>query len=96
MCSSDLLADAGIPAVPDDPEAAERDLQLVGIVAMADPPRESAEVAVAAARSAGITPVMITCDHQLTAKAIARRLGMLDDTREALTGAELAQIDDEE
>ena len=90
------LADAGIETVPDEPEDAEQGLQLVGIVAMADPPRESAAVAIAEARAAGITPVMITGDHQLTATSIAKRLGMLDDGRESITGAELAQISDEE
>ncbi len=90
------LADAGIEAVPDEPEDAEQRLRLVGVVAMADPPRESAAVAVRETRSAGITPVMITGDHQLTATAIAARLGMLDDGRESITGAELAEISDEE
>jgi Ca2+-transporting ATPase len=71
-------------------------LRLVGIVAMADPPRESAAEAINESRSAGITPVMITGDHQLTATAIARRLGMLDDSRESITGAELAEISDQE
>ncbi len=90
------LADAGIEVVPDEPEDAEQGLCLVGIVAMADPPRESAAVAIAEARSAGITPVMITGDHQLTATSIAERLGMLDDGRESITGEELAQMSDED
>ena len=90
------LADAGIDAVPDEPEEVEQGLQLVGIVAMADPPREAAAVAIAESRSAGITSVMITGDHKLTATSIARRLGMLDETREAITGAELAEISDED
>jgi Ca2+-transporting ATPase len=90
------LADAGIEDVPEEPEAAEEGLRLVGIVAMADPPRESAAEAINESRSAGITPVMITGDHQLTATAIARRLGMLDDSRESITGAELAEISDQE
>jgi Ca2+-transporting ATPase len=90
------LADAGIEVVPDEPEDAEQGLRLVGVVAMADPPRESAAVAIAEARSAGITPVMITGDHKLTAMSIARRLGMLDDGRESITGAELEEISDEE
>ena len=51
--------------------------------------------AIAAARAAGITPVMITGDHQLTATSIARRLGILDDGRECLTGAQLAELCDE-
>ena len=90
------LADAGLTTVPDDPEQAEQGLRLVGVVAMADPPRESAAVAIAESRAAGITPVMITGDHQLTATAIAKRLGMLDDGRESITGEELARISDEE
>jgi Ca2+-transporting ATPase len=90
------LADGGIEAVPDEPGDAEEGLRLVGIVAMADPPREAAAIAIEECRSAGITPVMITGDHQLTATAIARRLGLLDDARESITGAELAQIPDDE
>jgi len=90
------LAEAGLDDVPDEPEEAEQGLRLVGIVAMADPPRERAAVAIREARSAGITPVMITGDHQLTATAIAGRLGMLDDGRESITGAQLAEISDEE
>ena len=84
------LADGGIEQIPAEPEDAEQGLTLVGIVAMADPPRESAAEAIAEARSAGITPVMITGDHQLTATSIAKRLGMLDDGRESITGVELA------
>ena len=90
------LADGGLTAVPDDPEEAEHGLRLVGIVAMADPPRELAAAAIAETRAAGITPVMITGDHQLTATSIAKRLGILDDGRESITGAELARISDEE
>jgi Ca2+-transporting ATPase len=90
------LADAGIDEVPAETEEAEQGLRLVGIVAMADPPREAAAQAIAQSRSAGISPVMITGDHQLTATSIARRLGMLDESRESITGAELAQISDEE
>ncbi len=90
------LADAGIDTVPDEPADAEQGLSLVGIVAMADPPREAAAAAIAEARLAGITPVMITGDHRLTAVSIARRLGMLDETRESITGAELAEMDEGE
>ncbi|HSM33627.1 MAG TPA: cation-translocating P-type ATPase [Anaerolineae bacterium] len=90
------LAEAGIDQVPEDTEEAEQGLRLVGIVAMADPPRDAAAMAIAQSRSAGISPVMITGDHQLTATSIARRLGMLDESRESITGAELAQISDEE
>jgi Ca2+-transporting ATPase len=90
------LAEAGVEVVPAEPEEAEQGLRLVGLVAMADPPREAAGSAIAATRAAGITPVMITGDHQLTAVAIARRLGLLDDGRGSITGAELAETADDE
>jgi Ca2+-transporting ATPase len=89
------LADGGIETMPADPGSAEQDLRLVGVVAMADPPREAAAAAIAECRSAGISPVMITGDHHLTATSIAARLGILGDGRGSLTGAELAELDDE-
>jgi Ca2+-transporting ATPase len=91
------LAERDAPAVPDDLEALETDLQLVGLAAIADPPRPEAERAVATCRAAGVTPVMITGDHPGTASAIAGRLGLLDGTtRGVVTGPELAGMDDEE
>ncbi|HZB85160.1 MAG TPA: cation-translocating P-type ATPase [Gaiellaceae bacterium] len=74
---------------------AERDLTLLGLVGMIDPPRPEAARAVERCRQAGITPVMITGDHPLTAEAIARELGILTDGR-AVTGAELEGMDDGE
>ena len=88
------LADGAVASIPDEPEHAEQGLRLVGVVALADPPREAAALAIAECRSAGISPVMITGDHHLTATSIAARLGMLDDGRESLTGAQLAEMDD--
>ena len=88
------LADGGVAEVPDQPAEAETGLRLVGIVAMADPPRAAAAAAIASARSAGIRAIMITGDHQLTATSIAERLGMLDDDAEVLTGVQLAGLDD--
>ena len=88
------IADRTIDAVPDMLEAAESQLTLLGLVAMADPPRAESADAVAAARAAGITPVMITGDHALTAQAIGRRIGILTDDRATLTGAELEALDD--
>ena len=78
-------------------EAVEADLILLGLVGMMDPPREEAAGAVAECLSAGITPVMITGDHPATARAVAERVGILDP-RDGLmiTGAELAQLSDEE
>jgi Ca2+-transporting ATPase len=58
---------------------AERDLTLLGLVGIADPPREEAIAAVAAAKNAGIRTVMITGDHPATARAIAQELGILTD-----------------
>jgi Ca2+-transporting ATPase len=76
------------------PENAERDLTLLGLIGMIDPPRPEAKDAVETCRRAGIKPVMITGDHPLTAQAIARELGILTDGR-AVTGAELEAMDDE-
>jgi P-type Ca2+ transporter type 2C len=88
------LADATRPSLPDDLAEAERDMRLVGVVAMADPPRAAAATSIAACRAAGISPVMITGDHPLTAAAIANRIGVLGDDRRSLTGDELAAMDD--
>jgi hypothetical protein len=75
------------------PELVERDLTLLGFVGTMDPPREEAREAVATCRTVGIVPVMITGDHALTARAIARRLGILDDDGAAvMTGPELAAL----
>jgi P-type Ca2+ transporter type 2C len=78
------------------PEVVERDLTLLGLVGIVDPPREEAHEAVAMCRSAGIVPVMITGDHPVTARAIAQRLGILGEGGTVLTGAELATLSAEE
>jgi Ca2+-transporting ATPase len=75
------------------PENADRDLTLLGVIGMIDPPRPEAQEAVQKCRRAGIKPVMITGDHPLTAQAIAREVGILTDGR-AVTGAELETMDD--
>ena len=74
------------------PDSIERGLVILGLVGLMDPPREEARQAVAECRRAGIHPVMITGDHPLTAQAIARRLGILDNHRRVLTGPELAAM----
>ena len=76
----------------------EVDLTLVGLVGMMDPPREEAKEAVLTARAAGIRPVMITGDHPITARAIAKRVGILDDgdSAAAMSGQELEQLSLEE
>jgi len=76
-------------------EAVENELQLLGLIALIDPPRPEAAAAVCDCISAGITPVMITGDHPATARAIALRLGIVDDAdAPVLTGAELAGLDE--
>lgn len=77
-----------------DADAIESGLVLVGLVGLQDPPRAEAREAVAKCRRAGIRIVMITGDHPDTAQAIARELGILNRGDEALTGAELAHLDD--
>lgn len=81
-------------AKPPDADAIESGLILVGLVGLQDPPRAEAREAVAKCRRAGIRIVMITGDHPDTARAIAHELGILNQGDEALTGAELAHLDD--
>lgn len=74
-------------------DTVENDLTFIGLIGMIDPPREEAKEAVALCKKAGIKPVMITGDHKATAVAIARDLGILDSSSQALTGAELDELD---
>ena len=74
----------------------ENDLIYVGMYGMIDPPREEVKSAVDKCKTAGIKTVMITGDHKITATAIAKKLGILENEDEALTGAELDKISDEE
>lgn len=82
----------------DDPTTnnVEQDLIFAGLVGMIDPERPEAKAAVAEAKSAGIRTVMITGDHQITAAAIASRLGILeagsDKDKSVITGAELDKL----
>jgi len=77
-------------------ETLEDGLTLLGLVGMIDPPRPEAKAAVAVCRKAGIKPVMITGDHVVTASAIARQLGILEDGDRAITGAELDAMSEQE
>lgn len=77
-------------------EEVERDLVFVGLLGMMDPPRKEVYGALAEAKRAGITTIMITGDSALTASAIARELGMLEPGDEILTGQELERISQEE
>ncbi len=78
------------------PENLEKELCFVGLTGMIDPVRPEVKAAIEECRSAGIRPVMITGDHKDTAVAIARELGIITDASEAITGAELDAISDEE
>jgi len=86
------------PAAPPDlsPENIESNLCFLGFVGLMDPPRSEARDAVTLCKSAGITPVMITGDHPATARAVARRLEILEGEDVVLTGQELAGLDLEE
>lgn len=80
-----------IDNVPDNPTSddLENNLTFMGLVGMIDPPRPEAKAAVATCRKAGIKPIMITGDHVVTASAIAKELGILQEGDRAITGAQL-------
>ena len=96
-----VLAAASRPwpgGLPEDtsPQNLEQDLCFVGLAGMMDPVRPEVRDAITQCRRAGIRPVMITGDHKDTAVAIARQLGILTDPSQALTGADLDALSDEE
>ncbi len=77
------------------PAELEQELVFIGLVGMIDPVRPEVIGAIEECRTAGIRPVMITGDHRDTAAAIALTLGIISDPSEAITGAQLDEIDDE-
>ena len=87
-----------IDAIPStiSPETLEKDLVFVGMLGMIDPPRPEVKVAVVKCREAGIKPVMITGDHKITAIAIARELGIMQDGDVALVGLDVEKMSDDE
>ncbi|HEX5667438.1 MAG TPA: cation-translocating P-type ATPase [Chitinophagaceae bacterium] len=87
-----------VDRIPEDfsYEKLESDLELAGMTAMIDPPREEVKAAIRECKTAGIKPVMITGDHPATAKAIAKDIGILGDGDLAITGIELKNLSDAE
>lgn len=81
----------GLPA-----DMVESRLVILGLVGMMDPPRDEARQAVDLCKTAGIKPVMITGDHPVTAAAVAKRIGILDEGGEVITGKELEAMPDNE
>lgn len=79
-----------------EPDDMEKDLTVIGLVGMIDPPRLEVKDSIQEAKIAGITPVMITGDHKSTALAIARELGIADAIEQSITGAEIDEFSDEE
>ena len=87
-----------LSCVPEDqsPDNIENELVFCGLVGMIDPVRPEVKAAIEECRGAGIRPIMITGDHKDTAVAIALELGIIKDKSEAITGAELDDISDED
>jgi len=90
------VASRPLEAIPEDlePESLERELALLGLVGIVDPPREEARRAVAVAHEAGIRTVMITGDHKATGAAIAAQLGIMKPGDQVVTGVELDRMSD--
>ena len=84
--------------LPEDvsPESLEQDMTFIGLTGMIDPVRPEVKAAIEECRKAGIKPIMITGDHRDTAIAIAKELGIITDDSQAITGAELSQMSDED
>jgi Ca2+-transporting ATPase len=78
-----------------DPKDMEKDLTIIGLVGMIDPPRLEVKSSIADAIRAGIRPIMITGDHKNTAVAIAKELGIAESIEQSITGAEIDELSDE-
>lgn len=79
-----------------DPEEMEKNLTILGLVGMIDPPRVEVKDSIQIAKQAGITPIMITGDHRNTAVAIAKELGIAETIEQSLTGVEIDDLSEEE
>jgi P-type Ca2+ transporter type 2C len=78
------------------PEEMEKDLTVIGLVGMIDPPRLEVKDSIRDAKMAGIRPIMITGDHKNTAVAIAKELGIAESIEQSITGSEIDEIPEEE
>lgn len=78
------------------PEDMEKELTIIGLVGMIDPPRLEVKDSIYEAKMAGIRPIMITGDHKNTAVAIAKELGIADNINQSITGAEIDELSEEE
>lgn len=78
------------------PEEMEKDLTVIGLVGMIDPPRLEVKDSISEAKMAGITPIMITGDHKNTAVAIAKELGIASSIHESISGTEIDMLTDED
>ncbi len=77
-------------------EEMEKDLTIIGLVGMIDPPRLEVKDSINKAKAAGITTVMITGDHKNTAVAIAKKLGIAESLEQSITGTEIDELSEEE
>ena len=92
LCGAMRLHD--VKPIDNTPASLEQELVFLGLVGMIDPVRPEVIGAISQCRSAGIRPIMITGDHRDTAAAIAMTLGIISDPSEAITGAQLNEMDD--
>lgn len=74
----------------------EKDLTFLGFIGIYDPPREEAKQAIATAKRAGIQPIMVTGDNDITALAIAKEIGLIEENEEVMTGDTMQKLSDEE
>ncbi|TFF95569.1 cation-translocating P-type ATPase [Candidatus Thorarchaeota archaeon] len=83
--------------IPDwEPEEVEKNLVFVGLAGMIDPPRDEVQNAIKICKRAGIRPIMITGDHELTARAVAAEVGLIEAGGRVISGSDIDQMTDEE
>ncbi|MBO6126415.1 MAG: cation-translocating P-type ATPase [Clostridia bacterium] len=90
------LGSKELDVLPENLDEIENDLKFEGMVGIIDPPRVDAKSSVNIAKRAGIRTIMITGDHAITAAAIAKEIGILEENTKIMSGKELAEISEEE